>query len=41
MSRVLHALIIGTKSDNKLMSLNKTINTNKTKYLLVENELKN
>ena len=33
-------LIAKTDFDNKLISLNKTINSNKTKHLLVENELK-
>ena len=33
-------LITKTDSDAKLSSLNRNITTNKTKYLLVENELK-
>ena len=32
-------LVTNADSDNKLKSLNKKINTNKAKYLLVENEL--
>ena len=34
-------LITRTDFDTKLMNLNKKINSNKTKYLLVENEFKN
>ena len=34
-------LVTNTDFDNKLINLNKKINSNKTKHVLVENELKN
>ena len=34
-------LVTKTDFDNKLMSLNRKINSNKTKHVLVENEFKN